>query len=269
MSDLWLERDAARLRCRVEGTGPAILLLHGWALDLRLWDLLIPVLAGRHTLLRFDRRGFGLSSGRPSLRDDAADALAVLDAAGIARCAVVGMSQGARVAAALARESPARITHLVLDGAPDLEHLLDEDLEEEVPLAEYQVLLAGKGIDALRAALARLPLLRLARAQAEPAALLAAMLRDYPATDLRLHAPAASASPRKRRRRGDEVNFAQPTMVLNGAHDSALRRRIGAALAAHIPGACQSMLADAGHLAALDAPEDYGRAIGALLTRHI
>jgi pimeloyl-ACP methyl ester carboxylesterase len=264
-ADRWLQRADARLRWRVQGTGPALLLLHGWALDLRLWDLLLAPLAERFTLLRFDRRGFGLSSGEASLRHDAQDALALLDAAGIRRCAVIGMSQGARVAAALARDAAARISHVVLDGAPALENVLDEDLEQEIPLARYQAVLARDGITALRAAVSRHALLQLARPQAAAAALLGAMLADYPGTDLLHHAPprqATAQDPARTRRASALLGITQPTLVINGERDSALRRRIGAALTAHIAGARHLLLADAGHLACLDDASAYARGIG-------
>jgi 3-oxoadipate enol-lactonase len=261
--EYWLERDDAHLHWRMDGAGPAVLLLHGWALDLHLWDLQVRALAPHFTLVRFDRRGFGRSRGEPSLRADADDALAILDAADIHCCAVVGMSQGARVAAALAHREESRITHVVLDGAPALIEFAYEDLEEEIPLAEYQALLARDGIDALRAALARHSLLQLAQPRHDTSELLNAMLASYPATDLRHHAPpAANANGRAEPPAADgDLAISQPTLILNGARDSALRLRTGEALAAHITDSRRIVLHDAGHLACLDQPLAYSRSI--------
>ena len=52
--DRYLECDGAHLRWRLEGRGPAIALLHGWALDLEYWDPVAARLALQFTVLRFD-----------------------------------------------------------------------------------------------------------------------------------------------------------------------------------------------------------------------
>src|SRR5262245_47786394 len=95
--DRYLESNGARLRWRLQGSGPALALLHGWALDLDYWNPAVERLAAHFTVLRFDRRGFGLSGGQPDIHRNVADLAAVLDAAGVARAALLGMSQGARL----------------------------------------------------------------------------------------------------------------------------------------------------------------------------
>jgi pimeloyl-ACP methyl ester carboxylesterase len=251
-SERWLKRSGADLRWRDEGAGPAVLLLHGWALDMDLFDLIVRQCSGRLRLLRFDRRGYGRSEGAPSLDADGEDALAVLDAARVGRCAVVGMSQGARVATALATRAPDRIERLVLDGAPALQDFAIDDHEPELPLEEYRALLESGGTGALAAALARHPLLQLQDAAgAEARATLARMLGRYPGRDLRIDSAATTviAAP------------AQPVLVLNGEHDSPVRLRIGAHLGATLPRAARHLIPGAGHLACLDTPAAYAAAL--------
>src|SRR5262245_7806954 len=96
-SDRYVEINGARLRYRDEGHGDAIVLIHGWTLDLDMWEPQVGPLSSRFRVLRLDRRGFGLSSGEPGLADDAADVVALCKFLGIAHAAFVGMSQGARV----------------------------------------------------------------------------------------------------------------------------------------------------------------------------
>jgi len=260
--DRWLETPGARLRWRDSGgDSPALLLLHGWALDADLFELF--VLAARHQLrlLRFDRRGYGRSSGEPALPTDVDDAIAVLDAAGIGRCAVLGMSQGARVAAAVARRAPDRVSHVVLDGAPALRGLADEEHEPELPLERLRRF-AREDDTALRAELSTLPLLRLARPHAEAESLLRAQILRYPASDLRT----TTAPPPPPGFPGGRAELAQPVLVLNGAHDSPARLRIGRRLAQVLPHARREVLPQAGHLAALDDPEGYARAVIAFVS---
>jgi 3-oxoadipate enol-lactonase len=100
--DLYLWVEGTRLRYRDAGSGPAVLLIHGWTLDLDMWEPQVEALADSFRVIRLDRRGFGLSSGRPALTDDVADVQALCRHLALKHVSVVGMSQGARVAARLA-----------------------------------------------------------------------------------------------------------------------------------------------------------------------
>jgi len=89
--DQLIDVGGARLRVRTGGTGPAMLLIHGWALDLDMWTPQFAALAGRYRLIAFDRRGFGLSSGTTGIEHDLADIEVLLATLGVDRVAVVGM----------------------------------------------------------------------------------------------------------------------------------------------------------------------------------
>src|SRR5262245_43528950 len=91
-----LELPGVRLRSRDEGTGRAVVFIHGWTLDLDMWEPQLP-LASELRLVRYDRRGFGGSTGLPSLATDVDDLRALLHSLGIVSPLLVGMSQGARV----------------------------------------------------------------------------------------------------------------------------------------------------------------------------
>ena len=56
-----LDLPGARLHYRTGGSGEPVVLVHGLALDLRMWDDQVPALAGIGTVVRYDVRGFGLS----------------------------------------------------------------------------------------------------------------------------------------------------------------------------------------------------------------
>lgn len=245
--DQFIEIDTARLRWRLEGAGPALVLLHGWALDLTYWDPLVPLLAGRFTLLRFDRRGFGLSGGVPDPTRDVADLAALMDHAGVSRALLVGMSQGARLALRFAQQVPARTHALVLDGAPAL------DAEPELPLEALRALLQASGTTALQAAIRAHPLMKLSRETPPSRRLLDVMLSRYRGLDL-LHPAPAVAAP-------DLTTIDAPALVLSGSHDTRERRQAAAALLATLRQPTRVQLAGAGHLALLDAPQAYAEAI--------
>ena len=112
--------DGIDLRYDVSGEGPALMLLHGSVLSRAIWRGLgyLAPLAAEHTVIRVDLRGHGLS-GTPhdpaayTQQVFAADLLAVLDAEGVGRAALLGYSLGARIALTAALEHPGRVTRLV------------------------------------------------------------------------------------------------------------------------------------------------------------
>jgi len=111
-------RDGARLAYEVTGAGPPLLLVAGQAQDRGLWAGARDDFAARHRVIVFDHRGTG-ESDKPeqppySTRGFAGDAIAVLDAVGVARAHVYGVSMGGRIGQWLAIDHAARIGGLVL-----------------------------------------------------------------------------------------------------------------------------------------------------------
>ncbi len=117
--------DGVRIAFDSGGTGPVLAKVGTWMshleFDLRspVWGHQLAWLAQRFTLLRYDQRGNGLSDWAVadfSFDKLVADLGTVLDAAGVQRCALLGLSQGAPVAIAYAVRHPERISHLILHG---------------------------------------------------------------------------------------------------------------------------------------------------------
>jgi 3-oxoadipate enol-lactonase len=108
----------AVLHVRLDGPpgGAPLLLLHGLAGDLRMWDPQAEALAAEYRVIRFDLRGQGLSEGGTegaTLADLADDAVAVLDALGVDAAHVGGISLGGRVALELAARAAGRVLSLM------------------------------------------------------------------------------------------------------------------------------------------------------------
>jgi 3-oxoadipate enol-lactonase len=87
---------------------------HGFSGDM--WYPVVPALSEKHRVVWFDNRGTGDSdaTSTATVSDLAADARAVMDAAGIERAHVYGVSMGGGIAIKLAHETPARVRSLVL-----------------------------------------------------------------------------------------------------------------------------------------------------------
>lgn len=97
------------------GTGDPVLLAHAGVTDSRVWDLAVPALreAGFRTI-RFDAPGFGRSRRPQGPHSLVADALDVLDSAGVASAHWVGLSQGGATGVDLALAAPDRVRSLTL-----------------------------------------------------------------------------------------------------------------------------------------------------------
>lgn len=109
--------NGVRLHYRVEGQGPAVLLLHPVGLDLTWWELQVDALRPVFQVIRLDFRGHGESEVAPfpyTLADFANDAHALIGALGIGPVHVVGLSLGGMVAQVLALEYPEDARSLVL-----------------------------------------------------------------------------------------------------------------------------------------------------------
>ena len=258
-ADQYLTVEGIRLRYRDEGQGPTVLLVHGWTLDLEMWDRQVAAWRDAFRVLRIDRRGHGLSGERTAPGRDAADLAALCRHLGLAQVALLGMSQGARAALAFAAEAPARISALILDGPPEFAHSSPED---DVPLAHYQTLLRTQGIEAFRREWARHPLMQLRTPSPAALALLRAMIGRYRGEDLRLAPAAESAGVRT-----ESVGVA--TLVLSGESDLPSRVRAADRLCARLPRGERAIIDGAGHLANLDNPQAYNERCRTFLARQL
>ncbi len=134
----WVRVDEdVRLRVRVGGDGPPVVLLHGHPRTHTTWHAVAPLLvAAGHTVVCPDLRGYGRSSappprpdhGQASKRALAADVLELMRQLGHDRFAVVGHDRGSYVAHRLAMDHPEAVDRLaVLDSVPIGEALARAD----------------------------------------------------------------------------------------------------------------------------------------------
>jgi 3-oxoadipate enol-lactonase len=117
-----------RIEVAEHGRGPAVVLWHSLLCDGSMWRHQVPALAADHRVLVVDGPGHGASApsaGPFTLEDCAAVLLEVLDAHGVEKAALVGLSWGGMTAMRVALRAPARVSHLALfDTSADEEAFL-------------------------------------------------------------------------------------------------------------------------------------------------
>ena len=118
MTTLSVSAPGATIHTVDEGSGPPIVLLHAGIADLRAWDAMTPhLLAAGYRVIRYDQRGFGRTVTEDIEFSPRADAIAVMDAYGLGRAALVGNSYGGMVTFDTAIEFPARVVAAIGVGA--------------------------------------------------------------------------------------------------------------------------------------------------------
>jgi haloacetate dehalogenase len=137
------------------GTGPPLLLLHGYPQTHLMWRKLATRLAAEFTVVVPDLRGYGDSAKSPAGPDNAGyskralalDQVETMAALGFERFAVAGHDRGARVAHRLARDHPERIERLVLlDIVPTLHRFETIDQKAATSSWHWFFLIQGGGL---------------------------------------------------------------------------------------------------------------------------
>lgn len=133
--------NGQRIQYVTAGTGPAVLLLHGFPQTHAMWHAVAPELAEEYTVVASDLRGYGQSS-KPeateaySFREMANDQIALMAALGHKHFHVVGHDRGGRVAHRMALDHPDAVASLTVMDIVPTHHLLDK-LSKKVAAAYY------------------------------------------------------------------------------------------------------------------------------------
>ena len=113
--------DGFRLAYQRSGSGPPVVLLHGWPGDHTDYEALVPLLTGRADVVVPDLRGFGRSDKHPEPAAEAYSAVAqarsvlgLIDELELGRPLIAGYDIGSRIAQAIARDAPEAVRALVV-----------------------------------------------------------------------------------------------------------------------------------------------------------
>ncbi|MEW5917050.1 MAG: alpha/beta hydrolase [Gemmatimonadota bacterium] len=248
----------ARIRYEVVGEGPAIVFVHGWAQDLNIWDEQARVFARDYRVIRFDRRGYGESTGFADPSADPADLLALLDTLGVQTAHIVGLSAGARTALDFAAAYPARVSAIVYYGGAPVPGFpgMPNEMSAQSMFGE---LARAHGVDSVRRLVVASPLFWDPPNRPDLVELKVRMMAKYAGRDLLDPRPESGRVPRVQWGRLAELRV--PTLIVNGDHDFPNILVAADSMARKMPNARRVVIADGGHGAHFAQPQQFNTAL--------
>lgn len=255
-----LSRDFGTLHVRVDGpdAGPAVVFANSLGTDLRLWDMVLPLLPQGLRLIRYDKRGHGLSEGGggQTIEDHRDDAIAVIEAFARGPAVLVGLSMGGLIAQAVASHRPDLALALVLSNTAAK---LGTAESWQVRLAAVEAGGVASIADAVMERWFAAPF----RATAE-LALWRQMLANASAAGYIAACQALASADQ----RAATAALRCPTLVIGGSEDGASPPEVVRATAALIPGATYREIDGAGHLPCVEAPQAWAALVAPFLKDH-
>jgi 3-oxoadipate enol-lactonase len=243
---------------RVEHTprpgAPALLLLNPLGVSLDIWDEQLDALSERYELIRFDARGHGKSTihdpRETTIEALAGDALAVLEACGIARAHLCGISLGGMIAMHIAAHAPDRVLKAVLSNTTP--HMPPREAwDQRIQTALTQ------GLEPLiEGTLGRWFTPEFHQAQPEKVNKVRTLLRETSPAGY----AACCAAIRDMDQRESIRNITAKTLVIGGTKDAGTTPAMAQQIASSVPEAKLVML-EAAHLTNIERADEFNAAL--------
>ena len=251
-----IEVGDGQIFCTSDGEGPAMVLLHGGTLNLRMFDPQVEALAENYQLIRMDLRGYGRSSTpaeNPYRHCD--DVAVVLDYLGVDQAVVGGESFGGSVSIDFAFAHNDRLRGLILEAAGPI---TGWQWVEGFPLVTAFKAAREKGLKVAQQLILDSPLLASAMRHEKVASDLRDIVGSYSGWHFGNRDPAVWAEPAAIDRL-EEIDA--PALVVIGGLDLLDLRMQGDTLAARLPNATRLDMPESGHVPNMEEPETFNNAV--------
>ncbi len=246
----YLDRDGVKIAYDVQGSGPAILLSHGYSASAQMWRGQVEAFKDSYRVITWDMRGHALSDSpadqaRYSEEATVADMVAILGACGVSRAVIGGLSLGGYMSLAFYARHPEMAAALMLfDTGPGYRNPKSREAWNETAEARARAF-EQQGLAAMgTSAEVRVSQHRSAEGLARAAR---GMLAQF---DSRVMDVLEKVS--------------VPTLVLVGAQEQPFLNATDY-MASHIPGARRVVIPDAGHASNIDQPAAFNDAVRSFL----
>ncbi len=243
----WVAVEGGSLHVEEQGSGPAVILLHGWSLDARMWTRQFGRMTDKYRLIAPDRRGFGHSTAPPGLGLEIQDILDLMEQFQLDTCVLWGMSQGGRIAQRFAVDHSERLAGLILQSAP-MDGIPPASGSEAIPVEKFTSLVKAGNLAELRRQWLEHPIMRCSD---EPSpSVLASMIASYDARDLNASGNPGTAC-------ADLSTVDVPALVTVGARETNWLRSTAQTIAQGLAKSRLETIEGAGHFSNLTHPEIY------------
>jgi pimeloyl-ACP methyl ester carboxylesterase len=263
------DANDAAIYYEIEGDGPPLVLLHGYALNSAMWEFQKSVLAKSHKVITVDLRGFGQSSCGKGWSGSimAKDIIGMIKSLDLTDVAILGFSMSGPVAFRIAYEMPDVIAKLIMvssilpsSGRPTAKK------ETELQQEELNILRL-RGVDAWAEEIGLLsgPLVdNIFKRNPESRPLWERMISQHNPDYLLCMMSARQASSPSVNWRAILNEVKQPTLIIAGAQDSQF---LDSARYLHrnINNSRLEIISGAGHMVNMEAPEEFDRIISVFL----
>lgn len=249
------EVNGTRLYYELSGSGPTVVLIHGFSIDTRMWDDQMALLTPHFQVLRYDMRGFGRSElPDEQAYDPCVDLFELLGFLDIPKASIVGLSLGGWVAIDFTIAYPETVSSLVAADAA----IMGYDWQEGRPSVQPAEVAQSQGIEQAKNFWIASPLFEAARRHPRVLRRLDEMVSDYSGWHWVHENPQILA---------DEPaiyhlkDIQCPTLVIVGEHDVFDFQQIAKILEAEIPDAKRVVIDDAGHMSNMENPRQFNQAL--------
>lgn len=239
------------------GSGHPLVLIHGFTLNTQMWDDQFAVFARHYRVIRYDMRGTGhsdLPTEEPFTAVD--DLRALLDALGVSRAYVLGLSLGGSVAIDFTLAYPDRTSALILVDPALRGWHWSKDFSQS--MRELEIVARTQGVERARQRWLAHPFFLAARERPELAERLSQIVASYSGWSW-LHASPERDVDLPEVRPLERIST--PTLLIMGERDIEEFQAIANHISCSIPHLTKLVLPGVGHMANMEAPEAFNEAV--------
>ncbi len=257
--------NGGRFYYEVAGSGPAVVLVHGFTLDTRMWDSQFEQFARKYTVIRYDVRGFGKSSLPDKPYSNAEDLNGLFDHLRIDRAAVIGLSMGGGIAIEFAVLHQERVSALIPVDSGPRSIVKKEDSSAHAQMREFSAAMGqvdrtarAEGIAAARQHWLGIALFAPERELPQVKKDLERIISGYSGWHWVNTSLTRQFNPEPSELNG---RIKVPVLIVVGGRDLPFFHTIARSLCSDIPGSRLHVIPGAGHMSNMDAPEEFNRVV--------
>lgn len=248
----FFESDGLKLRYFESGKGEPLILVHGLGGCIEAWTAQLEDLSGKFRVAALDLRGFGMSDvpERVSIEGFADDVRSLMDHLGIEKASILGHSMGGIVCMEFYKKYPERVKSLIL---ANTFHKLPEHVRKEFE-QRLRILEASPGMDQIARFISEISIHQDRKD-----------LKDLVETIIRKNDKEVYTAATSELAKADYENLLPnirvPVLVITAEHDVTTPPAFGEAIARLVPDSTVKMIGSAAHLAMLENPDEFNRAV--------